>query len=336
MKSAGFNLSAIACSGTANEAVDLANRRVTVPFVAGQTISCTFTNDQAGSLSVVKDTVPDGPQDFSFTANNAASPASFQLDDDANATLSNTQLLSGVVDGQSYVITEAASAGFNLSAIACSGTANEAVDLANRRVTVPFVAGQTISCTFTNDQAGSLSVVKDTVPDGPQDFSFTANNAASPASFQLDDDANATLSNTQLLSGVVDGQSYVITEAASAGFNLSAIACSGTANEAVDLANRRVTVPFVAGQTISCTFTNDQAGSLSVVKDTVPDGPQDFSFTANNAASPASFQLDDDAERDVVEHAAPVGGCGRAVVCDYRGSVGWVQSVGDCVFGHRE
>ena len=47
----------------------------------------------------MKDSLPDDPQDFSFTAGGGLSPAGFQLDDDANATLSNTRTFSDVVPG---------------------------------------------------------------------------------------------------------------------------------------------------------------------------------------------------------------------------------------------
>ena len=86
----------------------------TIGFDAGETIVCTYTNTQQGSVSVIKDTVPNGPANFAFTATNGALPAGFSLDDDADAALSNTQLLTGLVDGQTYVVTEtsANAAGF--------------------------------------------------------------------------------------------------------------------------------------------------------------------------------------------------------------------------------
>ena len=48
-------------------------------------------SEPTGTIVVRKDAVPDDPQDFSFTAGGGLSPASFQLDDDSDPTLSNTQ-----------------------------------------------------------------------------------------------------------------------------------------------------------------------------------------------------------------------------------------------------
>ena len=45
---------------------------------------------------VVKDATPNDPQDFSFTAGGGLSPASFQLDDDSDGTLSNTRTFNDV------------------------------------------------------------------------------------------------------------------------------------------------------------------------------------------------------------------------------------------------
>ncbi len=127
--------------------------------------------------------------------------------------------------------TSANAAGFTLTGLVCTGGgADTTVDIAAGVATIGFDAGETIVCTFTNTQQGSVSVVKDTVPNGPADFAFTAaRNAAIPAAFTLDDDADPALSNTQLLTGLVDGQSYVVTEtsANAAGFTLTGLACTG-------------------------------------------------------------------------------------------------------------
>ncbi len=293
---AGFSLTNLVCTGGGGDTtVDIPTGVATIGFDVGETIECKYTNTQQGSISVVKDTVPNGPADFSFTATNAASPANFSLDDDANGTLSNTQLLAAIVDGQSYVVTEtsANAAGFSLTNLVCTGGGGDTtVDIPTGVATIGFDAGETIECKYTNTQQGSISVVKDTVPNGPADFSFTATNAATPANFSLDDDANGTLSNTQPLAAIVDGQSYVVTEtsANAAGFSLTNLVCTGGGGDTtVDIPTGVATIGFDAGETIVCTYTNTQQGSISVVKDTVPDGPADFSFTANNAATPGEL-----------------------------------------------
>ena len=102
--------------------------------------------------------MPNGPADFAFTATNGATPASFTLDDDADPTLSNTQVLTGLVDGQTYVVTETSAnqAGFSLTGLVCTGGgADTTVEFATGVATIGFDAGETIVCTFTNTQAGA-------------------------------------------------------------------------------------------------------------------------------------------------------------------------------------
>ena len=54
---------------------------------------CTYTNTKDATITIIKDAIPDDPQDFAFTTTGtgpAGFTAGFSLDDDANATLLNT------------------------------------------------------------------------------------------------------------------------------------------------------------------------------------------------------------------------------------------------------
>src|SRR5262245_30541750 len=159
------------------------------------------------------DTGANGPANFKFKANNSATPANFTLDDDADPTLSNTQALSTLVDGQTYVVTEtsANAGGVSLTDLECVGGGAD-TSVLGAVATIGFDAGETIVCTFENTQQGGISIVKDTVPNGPANFTFTANNSATPANSPSLHDALPILSNTQALSTLVDGQTYVVTE----------------------------------------------------------------------------------------------------------------------------
>ena len=125
-------------------------------------------------------------------------------------------------------------------------------------------------------------VIHDAVPDGAQDFSFTAGGGLSPASFSLDDDLDPTLSNTRTFNDVPVGSGYSIAETVPAGWDLE----SATCDDGSPVSNIAVS----AGETVTCTFTNHKRGQVVVVKDATPDDPQDFSFTAGGGLSPASFQ----------------------------------------------
>ena len=74
-----------------------------VPITAGGTASCTIINQLAGQITIIKDAVPNDPQDFDFAC---SSLGVFSLDDDADPTLSNTKNFPNVTPG-TYTCTEA-------------------------------------------------------------------------------------------------------------------------------------------------------------------------------------------------------------------------------------
>ena len=268
---------------------------MTITLASGDNVVCTFVNTQQGSVTIVKDSVPDGPTPFDFSVSPATvTPSSFTLDDDGTPTpFANSQVLGGIVTGTTYTVTETPAAGFTLTAINCVG-GQTATDLANSQVAITFTAGDNVICTFVNTQQGTITVVKDSVPDGPTPFNFTASAPSTPTSFTLDDDGSPTpLPNSQTFTDVPAGGPYTITETPAAGFTLTAISCIG-GQTVTDLANGQVAITFSAGDAVVCTFVNTQQGSITIVKDAVPDGPTPFSFTASAPLTPTSFTLDDD------------------------------------------
>jgi len=65
-------------------------------------VTCTFTNVKRGRIVVVKDAQPNAPQNFSFTTGGGLSPSSFQLDDDSDGTLPNTETFNNVAVGAAH------------------------------------------------------------------------------------------------------------------------------------------------------------------------------------------------------------------------------------------
>ena len=64
------------------------------------------------------DADPNGPTDFAFTGN-IGMPNAFSLDDDADATLSNTETITDVAPG-TYTVTETdPTPGFDLTGLSC-------------------------------------------------------------------------------------------------------------------------------------------------------------------------------------------------------------------------
>ncbi len=245
---------------------------------AGETVTCTFSNSKRAQLTVVKDATPDDAQDFDFTAGGGLSPASFQLDDDADGTLSNTRTFTSVVPGSGYSLSETVPSGWDQTGATC----DDGSPVSN----VALSAGEQVTCTFANRKRGRIVVVKDARPNDPQDFSFTAGGGLSPASFDLDDDSDGTLSNTFTFTDVVPGSGYSLSETVPSGWDQTGVTCDdGSAPSNIGVS---------AGEIVTCTFTNDRRGQITVAKDAVPDAAQDFAFTTGGGLTPASIALDDD------------------------------------------
>ncbi len=192
---------------------------------------CTFTNTQQGSVTVVKDTVPNGPADFAFTATNGATPAGFTLDDDADPALSNTQLLTGaggrpelcgdrdvrqrgrvLVDGPGVHRRRGRHHGRHPGVGWRRSGSTRARRSCARSPTPSRVRSRWSRTRCRTGRRTSRSPrTNGAIPGGASPWMTTPTSA---------------LSNTQLLTGLVDGQSYVVTEtsANAAGFSLTGLA----------------------------------------------------------------------------------------------------------------
>ncbi|MGH3370886.1 MAG: prealbumin-like fold domain-containing protein, partial [Nocardioidaceae bacterium] len=206
----------------------------------GETVTCTFQNSKRGKVVVVKDATPEDLQDFSFTAGGGLSPASFQLDDDLDPGLASTRTFDDVAPGSGYSVSESVPSGWEQTGATCDdGSDPSSIDVS---------AGEVVTCTFSNRKRGTIVVIKDATPNDPQDFSFTAGGGLSPASFQLDDDADGTLSNTRVFNDVAPGSGYSAAETVPTGWSQVSATCSDgspTSNVGVS-----------AGETVTCTFVN--------------------------------------------------------------------------------
>ena len=105
-------------------------------------MTCTFTNTQRGSITIVNDS--HHSQDFGFAAAGEGL-RDFRLDDDSDPALSNTRTFTGLAAG-TYTVTEDAVPSWKLHDLVCSTP--ETVDLATRTVTVTLAAGEQVTCTF--------------------------------------------------------------------------------------------------------------------------------------------------------------------------------------------
>lgn len=101
-----------------------------------------------GSLTVVKDAVPDAAQDFGFTTT-GLSPATFTLDDDADSELSSQQPFTRLLPG-TYTITEDLDLSeWVLTNLTCLGGGANTFTV-GRTATIGLDPGEQVTCTFTN------------------------------------------------------------------------------------------------------------------------------------------------------------------------------------------
>jgi hypothetical protein len=272
---AGWDLTSATC--------DDGSAPANIGLGAGETVTCTFTNTQRGRIIVVKQTIPDGSAQL-FTFDTSYGP-DFSLSDGQSND-------SGTLAPGTYSVAEIVPSGWDLTSATCDdGSAPASIGLG---------AGETVRCTFTNTQRATIRIIKDTIPNGPQDFGFTATESTDTPipDFALDDDADPTLPNSRDFSDLKPGD-YTVTETTVAGWDLTGMGCASTNGNSsvnVSLATATATISLGAGDLVTCSFRNTERGHIIVDKVTIPAGdPQSFDFDASGGSSPAytDFSLTD-------------------------------------------
>lgn len=126
----------------------------------GNSQGAAYIFEPGGTLTIMKDSDPDGGTGFGFTAedfpNSCVEDGTFILNDDEFLTC-------GLVPG-SYAIEETPTEGFRLTNISCIG--DSSFTTTETGVTVDIAVDDTTVCTFTNLQLNQLSVNKTGEGDG--------------------------------------------------------------------------------------------------------------------------------------------------------------------------
>ncbi|MCB9372932.1 MAG: hypothetical protein H6518_09125 [Microthrixaceae bacterium] len=244
-----WTVTAINCSNTSTEVVDLANRRVTVDLPSGQGVFCTFSN-RTRTIRIRQDTTPDDPADFAYTGcREPAACGTFTLDDDRDGTHPREQSASVLAPG-TYTVSQSGDDRWPLTALTCDRP--EAISLGERRVTIDLERAETVTCTFTN-RTQSITIEQDTEPDSGADVEFLGCMGSACGPTTLDDDQEPTLPRTTTARGLAPG-TYTVTQADVPGHDLRALECS--TDEVVDLVGRRVTITLEPLEDVWCTFRN--------------------------------------------------------------------------------
>jgi len=243
-----------------------------------------------GTIVVIKDAIPNDAQIFEFTST-TLTPSPFYLDDDG-VDDDEFIIFSGLAAG-TYDVTEVIPTWWELTDINIyeTGTSDSTFSLGTATANIVLNEGETVTVTFTNEGHGKVTVVKDAVPNDPEDFSYTTSLGAA---FDLDDDADAALSNTKVFLNVAPGE-YTVTEGAETWWTLASIVIAGDDDyTSGDTSTRTGTIYVDPGEEIVVTFTNNGFGKVTVVKDSQPDDAQDFVYSGDLGA----FTLDDDGGAD--------------------------------------
>jgi uncharacterized repeat protein (TIGR01451 family) len=253
------------------------------------------------ALTIIKDAVPDDPQDFVFTP-------TFTLDDDPpsspDPTYSNAQNFPNLPPGGPYTVTETPVPGWAVS-ITCIGATNSTVTISGNSVSVTLAAGEHVTCTFTNTHRVSVDVGgKYNTPPGT--YGLTVFNLGPWPITQIH-------VVDPLPPGVTFGSPI---PPSTSGWDCSAststvVDCTWTGtlppsatvalrfsvNGATSLQNCATvtTVPASNAPSNLCDTPPTTLCNITIIKDTVPSpDPHDFSFTASGGLTPAAFMLDDD------------------------------------------
>ncbi|GEM_PF-5170377 len=265
----GTNCEAGTTSGTAVASVTAAPTAVDA--------SCDFYNGiRPGSITIVKDSIPNSSDTFDFTASGTG-VSNFTLDGDTDPTVPNSKTFNKLVPGD-YTFTESAKTGWDFDSISCNRDAD--VDKTGPSVTIHLAAGESVTCTYTNRERGTITVHKVTDPaDDTTPFTITA----STQNGDIDGSAvrNDLATNNSVVYDVSQGD-YSVVESAKEGWIEDDSDCATLTVSHDDL-------------NVSCTIYNTKKATLVIVKDAVPNDAQDFSFTTTGTGLSA-FSLDDDSD----------------------------------------
>ncbi len=233
-------------------------------------IDCGTCLPAQGSVTLVKQTVPEaaGGQAFAF----AGGLGGFSLTGGQSRTFPS-------LGPGTYAVTEALPEGWELTGITCvDPDGGSTVNLATSTASIDVDWGEHVTCTFLNTAQGSVTIVKETVPQsaGGQVFAF----AGGLGGFSLTGGQSRTFPS-------LGPGTYAVTEALPEGWELTGITCvDPDGGSTVNLATSTASIDLDAGENVTCTFLNTAQGSVTIVKQTVPEdaGGQTFAFASGLGA----------------------------------------------------
>ena len=143
-----------------------------VPFPETSITIASCSDPETGSITIIKDSVPDGSQSFEFTTTGGL--GNFTLIDNDATPLTNSQSFVDIPTGN-YTITEAITSGWTLDDIVCTGDDNPTIDKPSRTATVNLDDGENVVCTFINvyeETSCQETILRECVSDGYAKVSY--------------------------------------------------------------------------------------------------------------------------------------------------------------------
>jgi hypothetical protein len=211
-----------------------------------------------GSITVIKDATPNGSTSFGFTGS-PAPLANFSLVNDG--TSANTKVFSNITNFQTYTVNESSiPAGWGFDSATCSVTSpNGGTSNAGLTTTINMAEGENWTCTYKDSlRVGTLTVIKHVVNDNggtatAGDWSIHVKSGSSEVTGSPQAGSESGTSYT------LNGGTYNVSETGGP----SGYAFTGFSGDC----DSSGTVTVVAGQTKTCTLTNnDQTAHLKLVK----------------------------------------------------------------------
>lgn len=242
-----------------------------VTLAEGQSVTCTVTNnDIAGSITVLKVVVPADaadPDDFDLTITPQGGPA-------IPALSGETVMLDG---NATYAVGETLPDGFVQVELSCEDSAGPVAH------PVELALGQDVTCTVTNAEAPTVTVVKATEPESADLFGFTLDPG--------DTRQIAGNGGTHTWAGLVPG-TYRLTEDTPVDWLLESVTCDLESSPL----GTGVEFSLDWGDHITCVFANGELGSITVVKRTDVDTDETFGISISGSVDETVQLGDDDSE----------------------------------------
>jgi hypothetical protein len=141
---------------------------------------------------------------------------------------------------------------------------------------------------------GTIKIIKDAVPDDPQDFNFNLTNGSTlNLNFSLDDDADPTLLNSSSFS--LPAGTYTAAELGSyLGWTFTGLTCTVTGSNGStysvngQTATINIKTSFTTSDTVTCTYTNTKGLALTASKTANGSYNRTVTWTLTKSVAPAS------------------------------------------------